>query len=80
MENMKEMNLEELESATGGRGGSPTPLSPKAGCLVYQIKRGDKLGMIAKRYNTTCAAIKAVNSTISNINDITEGYYIYIPQ
>lgn len=80
MAEMNELRTEELEQVSGGTGGSPHPLPAKSGCFVYQIQRGDKLGVIARRYGTTCEAIKKVNSTIHNVNDITAGYYIYIPQ
>lgn len=80
MENNNELNLNELENAAGGTGGSKRPLPPKAGCFVYWIQRGDTLSKLANRYNTTVAAIKAVNPTIHNANDITADYYIYIPE
>ena len=80
MDTMKELNPNEMEQATGGTGGSKVPLPPKAGYYIYYIQRGDTLTRIAKRYGTTVEAIKAANSTIRNVNDITAGYYIYVPQ
>lgn len=77
--NMKELNMDELGEVIGGTGGSSKPLPPKKGCIVYQIVRGDTLGKIARRYGTTAEVIKSVNTTIHNVNDITAGYYIYIP-
>ena len=75
-----ELNINELEGILGGKGGSKTKLPPKGGCIVYQIQSGDKLGVIARRYNTTVEAIQAANpGLIPNKNDITAGYYIYIP-
>ena len=79
MENTKELNLNELEKVAGGKGGSPTPLPDRPGCEVYKIKSGDTLGRIAYRYHTTADFIKSINTTISNVNDITAGYYIYVP-
>ena len=76
----KELTLDQMDKVSGGTGGSRNPLPEKAGCIVYRIKKGDKLGVVARNHNTTCEAIKAVNSTIKNVNDITAGYYIYIPQ
>ena len=78
MEN-KEMNISEMEEVVGGKGGSPTKLPPKMGCDVYKIKSGDNLTKIARHYHTTAANLKAMNPTIHNINDITAGYYIYVP-
>ena len=80
MENNSELNLNDLENVSGGTGGSKNPLPPKAGCFVYWIQRGDTLSKIARRFGTTVAAIKAVNPTIHNVNDITADYYIYIPE
>ena len=79
MENKMELNAEELDQVTGGTGGSRKPLPPKDGCFVYWIQRGDTLSKLAARYNTTVAAIKRVNPTIHDVNDITADYYIYIP-
>lgn len=74
-----ELNLNELDAVTGGTGGSRDPLPEKAGCFVYHIKKGDTLGKLGRRFGTTAEKIKAVNRTIHNINDISAGYYIYIP-
>ena len=74
-----ELNLNEMEEVVGGKGGSPTKLPPKAGCDVYRIKSGDNLTKIARHYGTTAEHLKAMNPTIHNINDITAGYYIYVP-
>jgi len=79
MDHMNELNLNEMESVSGGRGGSPYELPEKEGFFVYHIVRGDTLGKLGKRFGTTAEKIKAANPTIKNINDITAGYYIYIP-
>ena len=79
MENTNELNLNEMEEVTGGRGGSPTKLPYKAGFDVYQIQRGDTLIRIANRYRTTADYLQSINPTIKNKNDITAGYYIYVP-
>ncbi len=76
---MEEIKMEELESVSGGSGGSPTELADKPGFLVYKIQKGDKLGAIARRYGTTAEYLKTINPTITNVNDITAGYYIYVP-
>ena len=70
---------DEMENVVGGRGGSPTRLPDVAGLMVYKIQSGDKLGTIARTYNTTAEYLKAINPTITNVNDITAGYYIYVP-
>ena len=78
MEN-KELNLNEMEEVAGGRGGSSHMLPEKAGFKVYKIKSHDTLSKIAGRHGTTAEHLKSINSTIHNVNDITAGYYIYVP-
>lgn len=79
MTDNKELNLNEMEEASGGTGGSKNPLPDKPGYFVYWIQRGDTLGKLANRFGTTVNAIKNANPTIHNVNDITADYYIYIP-
>ena len=79
MEN-KELNLNELENAVGGFGGSPNPLPAKKGFEVYKIKKGDCLSKIAPAFNTTTNYLMSINPTITNKNDITAGFYIYVPE
>lgn len=77
---MNELNLNEMEMAVGGSGGSKKKLPARSGCDVYRIGKGDTLAKIARKKHTTVAKIKALNPTISDVNDITAGYYIYIPE
>ena len=79
MENMNELSLNEMEEIVGGRGGSPSKLPKKKGFKVYRIKSGDCLSRIAGNCGTTAEYLKSINPTIHNINDITAGFYIYIP-
>ena len=44
----KELNLDEMEQAAGGKGGSKKELPRKDGVIVYQIERGDSLKKIAQ--------------------------------
>ena len=78
--NSSELNLNEMEEVVGGKGGSPTPLPHKPGLAVYQIQKGDKLGTIARRFHTSVDFLMEVNITITNRNDITAGYYMYVPE
>ena len=75
-----EMNLNEMEAVTGGKGGSPTKLPEKKGFIVYRIQSGDCLSKIAPAFNTTTNYLMAINPTITNKNDITAGYYMYVPK
>ena len=85
MEN-NELNLNELEEAAGGKGGtekaggSPTPLPPKKGYKNYQITSTDTMIRIANRFDTTVDALMKVNSKwIKNKSLIMTGYYMYVP-
>ena len=77
---INELNLNEMENVTGGKGGSPTELPKKEGYIVYQIAGNDNLTKIAKNYGTTVKAIVAANPTIDNPNFIRAGFWIYIPK
>ena len=79
MENM-ELNMKEMEKVNGGFGGSPNPLPAKQGCEVYKIQRGNTLIRIANKFHTTVDTLLALNPTITNKNDITTGFYIYVPK
>lgn len=79
MEN-NELNLNEMEAASGGSGGSGRQLYPTQNYDVYQIRKGDTLIGIARRCGVTAEYLKTINPTIHNINDITAGYWIYVPQ
>lgn len=77
---INELNLNEMEEVSGGRGGSKTRLDPVPGRDVYQIKKGDTLIRIARRYNTTWMVLMDMNKgIIKDKNDITDGYWIYVP-
>ena len=78
MEDRRELTLDEMEDAVGGKGGSRKRLREKKGYIVYRIRPGDTLNRIASVYGTTAKEIMDENPTISNINEITAGYYIYI--
>lgn len=81
MDNKLEMNLDQLEQAAGGKGGSKDVLPRKDGYICYQIARGDTLDKISKWYGVTVKQIMNANQgLITNENDITAGYYIYIPR
>ena len=78
MEN-RELNMNEMEEIVGGRGGSPTRLPRKKGYEVIKIERGATLTRIAYKYDTTVDYLVKINKTITDPNDITAGYYMYVP-
>ncbi len=43
MENIKELNLNQMELVDGGKGGSKEKLPDKSGYKTYQIQHGDTL-------------------------------------
>lgn len=81
MAEMMELNLDEMENVTGGRNeqGYETKPKKKAGCKLYQIKRGDTLGKIARANGTTVKEIMRLNPNIKNPNLIGLGYWLYLP-
>ena len=80
MMDTNELNMNELEQATGGKGGYKKPPEPIDGLEIYQIKQGDTLTRIARRYGTTWMELKDLNrEVIKRAGDITWGYYIYVP-
>ena len=77
---MTELNLNEMEQVSGGRGGSSSKLPPKGGCSVYRIQGGDNLTKLARRYGTSIEFLMNINEgIIKNRNDITTGCYMYVP-
>ena len=79
----QELTPEELESVVGGTGGAKNRLWlwRKPGCDIYQIQKGDTLYNIAQTYNTTVGKLMELNAgLITDKNDITAGYYIYVPK
>ena len=76
-----ELNLNEMEQVNGGKGGSPNPLPPKSGCDTYKIKSRETLSGIAGKFGTTWRYLMSINQgIIANENDITAGYWIYVPK
>ena len=62
------------------RHGKPSGyINPGNAKKTYTIKPGDTLYKIAKKFNTTVAAIMAVNPQIKNKNLIYAGHTLNIP-
>lgn len=55
-----------------------TPTAGTTGQTTYTVQRGDSLGAIAKRFNTSVAAILGAN-TIANPNSVPVGTVLLIP-
>ncbi len=74
-----ELNMNQMEEVTGGKGGSPNPLPKKKGFQTHKIVSGETLSGIANKYGTTVNYLMSINPTITNKNDITAGFWIYVP-
>ena len=74
MSEILELNVEEMNEIAGGY----RKPAEKFGYIIYQIKRGDTLGKIARMFGTTQKKIKSWNHKIVNKNKIYAGDYIYI--
>ena len=80
--NMKELNMNEMEKVVGGGpndGGYAKKPATKDGCFIYKVQSGDRLGQIARTYNTTVKAIMRVNPELVSEDFIVTNHYIYIP-
>ncbi|MCL4254257.1 MAG: LysM peptidoglycan-binding domain-containing protein, partial [Anaerolineae bacterium] len=58
---------------------APATATPVPSGNTYAVQRGESLGRIAARYNTTVAAILAVNPNITNPNIVYVGQVINLP-
>ena len=76
---MDELNLAEMDDIVAGWGGSPRKLPKKKGLKVIRIKSGECLSRIANRYRTTVNYLCLINDSITAPDDITAGYYMYVP-
>ncbi len=76
-ENMEavELSLEEMDQVAGGAFKRP---DEKKGFQIYQIKKGENLTRIAKKFKTTVAQILKDNPKITNKSLIYAGDFIYI--
>ena len=75
----KELNMNEMEAVTGGERHFK-PEKDRAGWLQHKVEGGETLIRIANRYRTTVNYLMDINPTITNKNDITAGYYMYVPR
>ena len=76
----RELRPNEMDSVSGGKGGSEEELPEMPGYEVYQIQRGDTLTKIARLYGTSVENLMRINRLYIQLScDITEGYYIYVP-
>lgn len=67
-----------IPGTTGGTPSTPVPTQPPSTETSYTVVRGDTLGAIARRFNTTVQAI-AQRNNIANPNLIFPGQVLIIP-
>lgn len=65
-------------SATPGASSSPTPTATPAAEVMYTVVSGDAMSLIADRFNTTAAAIRAANNLPND--DVRIGQVLKIPR
>jgi len=73
LDEIQAMNENEIKTVAGG--GTVNYSGP---CFVYDIKRGDCLSVLAKKYGTTVAVLQALNN-IPNPDLIYAGNKLLIP-
>ncbi len=72
-ENNRNLELEEMEEVSGGVYGDGTVT-----VIDYVVVRGDTLGRLANRFNTTVNSIMKLNPIIKNRNLIVTGWTLKI--
>ena len=80
--NTVELNLDEMESVTGGKnekGWEYIPKNVPAGCEVIKIPGGATLHSIAMSRGTTTDHLLKLNPKITNPNLIVAGFYLIVP-
>ena len=79
----KELNMEEMETVSGGKvaaGGMKNKPEAKAGYTIHHITTTDTLWGLSRKYGTTIEAIMRANPSIKDRNLIRTGYWLYIPK
>ncbi len=72
-ENSRNLELEEMEEVSGGVYGDGTVT-----IIEYVVARGDTLGKLANRFNTSVSSIMKLNPIIKNKNLIVTGWKLQI--
>ncbi len=69
----QELNAEEMEDVSGGVYGDGSVT-----LIEYTVVRGDTLGKLARRFNTSINSIMKLNPIIKNKNLIVTGWKLQI--
>jgi len=70
--------IEYFGGSNAASSNSSSPSSTNSANNTYTVKKGDTLGAIAKKYNTTVEKLKKLNPQIKNIDNIPVGSKIRI--
>ena len=82
MDNMKELNLNEMETVSGGvvAGGMKDKPAARNGYIIHKITATDTVWALSRHYGCTMDDILKANPTIQDKSLIRTGYYLYIPK
>ena len=82
MDNMKELNMNEMETVSGGvvAGGMKDKPAAKNGYIIHKITATDTVWALSRHYGCTMDDIVRANPTIQDKSLIRTGYYLYIPK
>ena len=82
MDNMKELNMNEMETVSGGvvAGGMKDKPAAKNGYIIHKITATDTVWALSRHYGCTMDDILKANPTIQDKSLIRTGYYLYIPK
>ena len=82
MDNMKELNMNEMETVSGGvvAGGMKDKPAAKNGYIIHKITATDTVWALSRHYGCTMDDIVKANPTIQDKSLIRTGYYLYIPK
>ena len=80
MENMRELDLNEMEQVSGGREYGMTKLpQAKDGCIAERVRDGDTILSIARRFGLHYQKILDANPGMTHTDTLIPNTYIYIP-
>jgi len=81
MENMRELDLNEMEQVSGGNSyGTEGRLPYKKGCMVYCVREGDKILNLIRIYRIDKDRFMKENPGMRINDTLIPGSYIYIPE
>ena len=81
MENVRELDLNEMEQVSGGKSyGTERRLPCKKGCMVYCVREGDTILNLIRIYRLDRKQFMKENPDMRINDTLIPGSYIYIPE